>query len=500
MTLSCRLRLRLVLGLLLLKLGYFGLLCGALLLWNDFDVDKFQTMMARWPRSGPPLFAGRFATWDSAHYLYLSEVGYRHGARSCAFYPLWPLLVRWCSPLFGGSHVLTGTILANVISLAAWVLFYQLVARRWGEPAAKWSLVFLIAFPGALFFQFNYTESLFLLLTLALWWALTEQRFGWSWITASLLPLTRGVGAFAVLPIAWYALEPAWPALRARFRRLLGPWAGLPRGITHPGPLAFGRGEGEASPGSGMAQITDCSTSQGGAGVVPLAAASCGAWWGALKAVVGRGRLLCAPVLGWALYLALMWHWTGNPFEGMQAQKYWGVHSISNLWNVPKFVVGLFTPTEWHEFRGSVLDRCVFILLLDCLPVLWRLDKELLVWIYMLGILPAMSGTFTSFTRFASCAFPLFIALGVFLGNRQWRWPRYGLLAVFVVLHLALLWRFVNFRWAGWPSELRRARRLRSTGEDSPTLKAEPLSYCRISLARRCTRNPTEQVVGFTCA
>jgi hypothetical protein len=81
--------------------------------------------------------------------------------------------------------------------------------------------------------------------------------------------------------------------------------------------------------------------------------------------------------------------------------------------------------------------------------VLWRLDKGLLVWAYVLGILPATSGTFTSFTRFASCAFPMFIALGVVLSRREWRWWRYGLLVVFMVLHVTLVWRYVNFRWAG---------------------------------------------------
>jgi hypothetical protein len=162
------------------------------------------------------------------------------------------------------------------------------------------------------------------------------------------------------------------------------------------------------------------------------------AWW-----------LVLAPLMGWATYLALMWHWTGNPFEGFKAQTYWRVHSISNLWDVPNFLVAFFTPNEWHAFRGSVLDRCVFMLLLYCLPVIWKLDKGLFVWAWVLGVIPAMSGTFSSFTRFASCAFPMFIALGEFLGRRQWRWLRWGLLAVFVVLHLVLVWRFVNFRWAG---------------------------------------------------
>jgi hypothetical protein len=194
---------------------------------------------------------------------------------------------------------------------------------------------------------------------------------------------------------------------------------------------------------------------------------------------LGGYTLLLAPLLGWAAYLTLMWSWTGNPLEGIQAQKHWGVHSITNLVNVPKCVIGLFNPTEWHAFTGSLLDRCMFILLLYTLPLQWRLGKDLLVWTYVLGVLPAMSGTFTSFTRFESTAFPMFIALAVFLntecGVRSAEPPtgnaecgmrnaestlrfrpsrllaalRWGLLGAFIVLHLWLLWRFVNFRWAG---------------------------------------------------
>jgi hypothetical protein len=71
------------------------------------------------------------------------------------------------------------------------------------------------------------------------------------------------------------------------------------------------------------------------------------------------------------------------------------------------------------------------------------------MWAWVLGVMPAMSGTFTSFTRFASCAFPMFIALGVVLGKPEWRWIRYAVLAVFALLHAVLVRRFVNFRWAG---------------------------------------------------
>lgn len=244
---------------------------------------------------------------------------------------------------------------------------------------------------------------------------------GWAALTAGLLPLCRKIGDFAVLPLAWHALTVALPGW---FERVRG-WGQAPLVGRLPssgaGPKAGDAGE--AGPSTGVAPA-------GRARWVP---------W----------LLVGMPVLGWGVYLTLMWHWTGNPFEGFAAQKHWGVHSIGNLVNVPKFIVGFFTPTQWHEFTGSLLDRCVFVLLLCTLPVLWRLDKGLVAWAYMLGILPAMSGTFTSFTRYASCAFPMFIALGVVLSRREWRGLRYALLVVFVVLHVVLVWRFVNFRWAG---------------------------------------------------
>ncbi len=170
--------------LLLLKGGYLLVLLGVAALGDRFDTDMFHRVMARWPHDGEPVFASHLATWDAAHYLSLSERGYQPGTPDCAFYPLWPLLVRWCAPLFDGSHVLTGLALSNVLSLAAWLLFHHLVVRRWGKPVATWALIFLIAFPGSLFFQFNYTESLFLLLVLLLWQGLEEERAGLAAATA----------------------------------------------------------------------------------------------------------------------------------------------------------------------------------------------------------------------------------------------------------------------------------------------------------------------------
>lgn len=455
---------RILLWLLLVKVAYLAAVYGALRRWGDMDIAMYQSVMQHWPRDGGPVFASHFATWDGAHYLYLSEVGYARGVNSCAFYPLWPLLMRGGSVLTGGSHLVAGMILANVFSLAAWGVLYAVVARRFGEGTAWWTLVWLIAFPGTLFGQFLYSEPVFLLLVVLLWWGLESGRQGWATAAAVLLPLARPTGVFALLPIGWHLLRrkpPVWVA------RGLSQVARLRKGLWPTGEASSETREGGA---------TDRIAS-GPSAAAPSAARAVGAEAGSPKrrgpeAELPTARwgwtdyaLLLAPLAGWAVYLTLMWYWTGNPFEGFDAQKHWQVHSFTNLVNVPKFVLALFTPDEWHAFRGSLLDRCLFILLLYTLPVQWRLGKDLLVWTYVLGVLPAMSGMFTSFTRYAATVFPLFIALAVFLGTdgRGERipsadtarpWPllallRWGLLTGFVVLHVVLLWRFVNFRWAG---------------------------------------------------
>lgn len=428
------------------------------------------------------MFRAVFSEGDAAYYLHLCELGYRKGEEAVAFYPLLPMLIRGTSSVFGGNYQVTGLVLSNAFSLVGWVLFYERVRRRWGKDVASWALIFLVMFPGSFFFQLLYTESLFFLLVMVLWWGLEERRRGLVWGAALLLPMTRAVGVFAVLPIAWYAVQESelsrrivealtkywnWLGiLRAKAERGVNSVAGRGKGLEE--RLATlrqgdgGNSEVKSQPSGVRNQKYEgeegMSDSRQAYSLGPCARTNVRGTWG----------LLTAPLLGWGAYLALMAHWTGNPFDGFAAQRHWGVHSVGNLVNLPKFVLGFFTPTHLHEFTGSLLDRCVFVGVLYTLPVLWRLDKGLLVWTYWLGILPAMSGTFTSYTRFASCAFPVFLGLATFslnankpsegLGAAEARrlhagsfrfWLKWSLLAGFTTLHLVLVWRHINHRWAG---------------------------------------------------
>jgi hypothetical protein len=164
-------------ALLIWKVAYLGGVWVALALWGEMEEARFQGFMMHWPREGPSIFVSNFATWDGAHYLFLSEEGYGPGVRSNAFYPLL-LLVRWAAVLTGGNHLMAGLLVANACSLAGWVLFYEVARRRFGPETALGSLVLLVTFPGSLFFQFVYTEGLFFLLVMMLM-AVSVTLHGW---------------------------------------------------------------------------------------------------------------------------------------------------------------------------------------------------------------------------------------------------------------------------------------------------------------------------------
>lgn len=385
----------------LAKLLYLGTAVAALKAW--IHPEELPRLEVRWPIGGEPVFESHFATWDSAHYLLLATQGYADGVRSCAFYPLWPLLWRGVIAL-GAPPVWGGIVMANLLSTLGLAWIYTTVARRFDPARAFWTVVLMAIHPGNLFLQFGYSESLFLVVLTALWSGLEERRWPVAAIGALLLPLSRAIGVFSVLPIGFWLLR--HPAVTPRWNRL----------VSHVGR----RG----------ASLLRVETDPSRAGMRWLV-------------------LLGLPIVGWGTYLGLMHHWTGNPFEGFEAQKSWGRHSILNLVNAPKFLMEYLNPRFFHEFADSMLDRLCFLAVAYSIPSLWRGRRDLMPWVYVLGILPAMSGSFTSYIRFAGMAFPVFLVWSSPPQNRLQRILRGIGLTVMGLLHLHLARNFVLGRWAG---------------------------------------------------
>ncbi|HEX2464584.1 MAG TPA: mannosyltransferase family protein, partial [Thermoanaerobaculia bacterium] len=175
-----------------------------------------------WPRQQAPTQATRLATWDAQHYLFLATEGYHAGQRSITFFPLFPWLIRLTAALPGIGPLGAALLIANALSVAAVLLLHQLIEHRHPGTAAD-SLLLLLAFPGALFFHFPYTESLFLFLAVAVAWAVARERWLLAAVPAFLIPLTRPNGVLIGL-LLLYAAVAHW---RRERRISLGPMIAL---------------------------------------------------------------------------------------------------------------------------------------------------------------------------------------------------------------------------------------------------------------------------------
>jgi hypothetical protein len=334
-----------------------------------------------WPPGEAPSLVTAYKTWDGHHYLYLSDRGYQPDTISNAFYPLWPLLIRLGSYLFLGNHLVSALVLSNLFSVAGLLLFHYFVRNHHGEEVADVATLLLVAYPGALFFAFPYTESLFFLLAVLFFLALYRRDYLAAALASFFLPLTRSVGVFVGAPF-FYDMYRWWKERRKM-------------------------------------QLSDLA-------------------------------YLIAPLLGMLTYFLLMYVSTGNPLEGMDAQKYFiGQRSLSKLFDLPALVRSFAQIKLWHGVLDSVFDRLWFVVLLLFLFKIWKMDRRYFWFSVLMGVFPVMTGTFWSFTRFLVVIFPVFIAAAEILSKEKWKGFRWTIIGILFSLQIVFLIRHINNYWAG---------------------------------------------------
>lgn len=175
----------------------------AVFIFSVFTIWKFFFFIVE--KVGPRLveknsiYAGTipWANFDGVHYLLIAEKGYQQYQQ--AFFPLFPLLLKDMYILFYPNYYLyiyAGQILVNIFFLFALFIFYKLVRLDFSASASRWSVVFLAFFPTAFFFNSLYTESIFLLFTLASFLAARNKKWFIASALAGLASATRLVGIF----------------------------------------------------------------------------------------------------------------------------------------------------------------------------------------------------------------------------------------------------------------------------------------------------------------
>jgi mannosyltransferase PIG-V len=158
------------------------------------------------------LLAGPAARWDASWYLVIAHYGYRPDlgaftASRTAFFPLYPLGIRGLSDL-GLAPVLAGVLISLVaFALALYGIHrlatFELAPARptSAHPSVARLAVLLSAFaPMAFFFSAVYSESLYLALSVGLFWSARHGRWMWVGVLGALAAATRSAGVLLVLP------------------------------------------------------------------------------------------------------------------------------------------------------------------------------------------------------------------------------------------------------------------------------------------------------------
>jgi hypothetical protein len=152
------------------------------------------------------------ARWDSVWFLTIADSGYDGGDRT-AFFPLYPLLVRIGGML--GSPLVAAIVLSCAAFVVALAALHRLAVIEVGEEAARWTVLSVALFPGALWFSAAYSESLFLMVSVGAVLAARQRRWVVAGLLGALAAATRSAGLVLLVPLALLWLD----ARRAREAR-----------------------------------------------------------------------------------------------------------------------------------------------------------------------------------------------------------------------------------------------------------------------------------------
>lgn len=170
------------------------------------------------------------ARWDTGWYMDVASSGYRWSPariteqQNIAFFPAYPMLMRYGSLFLGRDLLWTGVLISWVSFFAAMVYLYRFTRERFGDDSAGAAVVLLATYPFAVFYSTAYTESLFLLTVIGACYHFERHELWRAGAWGLLAGLSRPNGCLLSVVLALMAVRPLWPF---GFRELRRQWAGI---------------------------------------------------------------------------------------------------------------------------------------------------------------------------------------------------------------------------------------------------------------------------------
>lgn len=330
--------------------------------------------------------------YDSAWYLMIASEGYSYNGNDLVyhpvvFYPLYPLISRGITTLFGIPETLSLLIVSNASILLAVVLACRLVKDLYGDEVALYTVALLSFFPTSLFFSAGYTESLTLLLIVIFFLMLRSERLFLAAGAAGLAMATRSTGVVLMLPLLWEL----WRKFSGDGKRLL----------LH--------------------------------GVACLVLATSGLW-------------LYMVYLWWAFNSPLAFikgtrAWQSGTTTGSDFFQVLTLQPLQHLTEIWREGIHPNTFGPWF-FLSFVIITIVFWKKLPTSFSLFALGTLLLPYITLSG-----NVGFVSFTRYILLAFPVFTGLAILC--RRWLWFGPAVIGVFAALLFMYTAMFAQWYWVG---------------------------------------------------
>jgi hypothetical protein len=308
-----------------------------------------------------------FTRHDSGWYHGIARDGYYYtpgGRSSIAFFPAYPLLMRYAGALFGSrpSDTYRGGIAVSWLAFViAAVGLFHLARLDLPDEQAERAVLLMMVFPFAFFFGAVYSEALFLAAAVGAFYFFRTRQFLLGGLCGAVVTATRVNGV-----LIWPAL--AWLAWRA---------------------IAPGRVSGASS-----------------------------LWTReALRAAIG---LLLVPA-GVGAYSLFIYQWTGNPIEWAATIQRWGYYPGGAPWLVlVNLVKTLVTEPYVYLTSGKTapydtLNGIAAIVFVVSLPFVWmRLGAAYGLFMAANLWLPLSSGVFEGMGRYCAVMFPFFIWVASF--------------------------------------------------------------------------------------
>ena len=375
---------RVALGAILFRLLSAVLAFLANVAFPDY-VDQRYTMFGT-----PSPFWDAFVRHDSGWYFQIARNGYHYtpgGRDTIAFFPLYPLLMRYVGRGFGrspGDLYLGGIIVSWTAFVVAAVVLYKLASLDLPRRRAERAVLLTAIFPFAFFFGMVYTESTFLALALVTFYSFRTRRWLAGGVAGALATASRVNGILMLPALCWIAWRTAEKTTRDRAMAV-----------------------------AGLALVT--------VGI---------AWYSLfvyqLTTIEGGSR---------------------NAFEWAAAIQRWGYYPGGSPWLAPFRLLRLLITHPYLYLAGDrqapydTLNGVTGVLFAMSIPLVWRrLGAAYGLFMLVNLWLPLSSGVLEGVGRYCAVMFPAFI----WLATLRSRFLAAGVTVIFATLYMLCLALFAN--------------------------------------------------------